>query len=315
MNAATFQYLIGASVALLIGSLSLFGLLWLSARRRSHARQQLLGRIEESGLMDVGAGMPGIGGLLGRIGTHRLQKRGAAELDAEVPLLLARAGLRRREFLAVFYGAQALLPAVGMGVVALLWLLWPGAGLGMRLFAALFIAFAVGYLAPKYVLHGLARARQKKIAEQVPVFVHLLRILFDAGLSLDQSLLVIATENRDVLPELSQELRLVIRQIGSGADRAEALSEMAKAMDEQALNDMVALMRQIDRYGGAIQEPLANFSRLLEEKRRTDLHEKVSRLSAKMTIVMVVFLFPALLAFLGGPGFIAIIRALTGVSE
>jgi len=313
-GSAAFFYTVAASLALLLASGALFALSWIAARRRTRAREQLLGRIATA-VDEGGFALQGIGGFLGRLGARRLQNRTGAELDAEVPLLLARAGLRQREFLAVYYGAQALLPLAGMGLVALSWLVTPGAGFSMRLFMALFVAFAVGYLAPKYVLRALARARQKKITEQVPVFVHLLRILFDAGLSLDQSLLVIATENRDVLPELSEELRLVIRQIGSGADRADALGELARTMDVPALNDMVALMRQIDRYGGAIQEPLSNFSRLLEERRRAELQEVVSKLSAKMTIVMVLFLFPALLAFLGGPGLIAIMQALTGMGE
>ena len=42
----------------------------------------------------------------------------------------------------------------------------------------------------------------------------------------------------------------------------------------------------------------------------TTLQERVSKMSAKMSVVMIAFLFPALLIGLAGPGFIAIFKAL-----
>ena len=71
------------------------------------------------------------------------------------------------------------------------------------------------------------------------------------------------------------------------------------------------MMRQIDRYGGAVQEPLMRFAQLLEDRERTRLQEAIGKLSAKMTIAMVLFMLPALLTFVGGPGFVAVIRALS----
>jgi tight adherence protein C len=130
-------------------------------------------------------------------------------------------------------------------------------------------------------------------------------------LGTDQALVMIASENQETLPELSIELNTVIRQVAAGGDRSEALSDMAAAIDVPDLTEMVALLRQIDRYGGAVQAPLLEFVGLLQDKRRTELQEKVGSLSGRMTVVMVLFLFPALLAIVGGPGFLAVIRALS----
>jgi len=60
-----------------------------------------------------------------------------------------------------------------------------------------------------------------------------------------------------------------------------------------------------------VQEPLMRFAQLLEDRERTRLQEAIGRLSAKMTVAMVLFLLPALLTFVGGPGFVAVIRALS----
>ncbi|MNC72975.1 hypothetical protein D3C75_1241030 [compost metagenome] len=49
---------------------------------------------------------------------------------------------------------------------------------------------------------------------------------------------------------------------------------------------------------------------LLDDRRLTRMQERVSKMSAKMSAVMMVFLFPALLIVLAGPGFSALTRAL-----
>lgn len=56
---------------------------------------------------------------------------------------------------------------------------------------------------------------------------------------------------------------------------------------------------------------LLALKQLLDDRRLTRLQEFISKMSAKMSVVMMVFLFPALLIVLGGPAFIAISRALS----
>lgn len=48
---------------------------------------------------------------------------------------------------------------------------------------------------------------------------------------------------------------------------------------------------------------------LLDDRRLTRMQEYISKMSAKMSVVMMLFLFPALLIVLAGPSFIAIARA------
>jgi len=55
---------------------------------------------------------------------------------------------------------------------------------------------------------------------------------------------------------------------------------------------------------------LLALKQLLDDRRLTRLQEYISKMSAKMSVVMMVFLFPALLIVLGGPAMIAISRAL-----
>lgn len=175
-----------------------------------------------------------------------------------------------------------------------------------------FFAAGLGYLAPKYVLRHFAKKRREKLSREMPTAVHLLRMLFDAGLSTEHALRVLNTEGRLLTPELSKELTIALRQVDAGLDPADALSEMATPLEVNELNDTVAIVKQVSKHGGNIRETLVKFAALMEDRQLSALREQVNILSGKMSIVMMVFLFPALLIFLAGPGFIALAKGLTG---
>lgn len=141
--------------------------------------------------------------------------------------------------------------------------------------------------------------------------LHMLRMLFDAGLSLEQTLRILHQEGGELIPEIAAELRIAVTRIAAGEDRADALQQMAEPLGVLELNDAVAVLKQATRYGGSLRESLARFAELIEERRMSGLREYVSKLSAKMTIVMILFMFPALLIFIAGPGMVTVMRALS----
>ena len=79
--------------------------------------------------------------------------------------------------------------------------------------------------------------------------------------------------------------------------------------------ELVALLVQIDRHGGAVQEPLTQFGERLREHRRAELKARIGRITVKMTGIMVVTLLPALVIVTAGPGFLAITRSLGALSR
>jgi tight adherence protein C len=240
-------------------------------------------------------------------GGRRVAENGA---DEEISVLLARAGWRGSEAVALFTGLRVAAPLVATGVVALLWFLVSGRGIDFGLALVAYASFTVSYLLPKMLLRMRAEARCRRLRDDVSVFTHLLRVLYECGLSTEQALQVFAQEQRGVLPDVSVEIGEVIRMVAAGSDVGGATRTVADEVRVEELTDLFAMIRQIDRYGGQVQEPLMRFARLLEDRERTRLQEAIGRLSAKLTMVMVVFLLPALLTFVGGPGFIAVIRAL-----
>ncbi len=81
------------------------------------------------------------------------------------------------------------------------------------------------------------------------------------------------------------------------------------------LTTILGVLRQVDRYGGEIREPLLDSLAVIEERRGLDMREKVGIISGRMTLVMVLFFFPALLIFSAGPAVMSFLHAPWGGSR
>jgi tight adherence protein C len=172
------------------------------------------------------------------------------------------------------------------------------------------MGFAIGVLAPRFVLRYAASERQQRIRAEVPLFINIMVLLLEAGLTTRQALQSLVRDGEGVLRELAAEFRLALRQVEAGGDLGEVLQSMTRTHDVRELSAVLGVLRQIERYGGEVREPLLAALATVEEGRGLALRERVNLLSGRMTILMVLFFFPALLICVAGPAFVAIFKAL-----
>ena len=300
-----------AVIALLVisGALISVGVLVVRTRREGSVRERLT-PAAAAGDEFVAGGRPWMSGLArgGKV------IEGWVDTDKESARLLVQAGWRSGEARLFWYVFQALVPLVFGGLVLAFWMLGPDKNKLALVLAYGFAAFALAVLSPRWILRGVAARRRSRIKSEVTLFIHLLVLLFEAGLSTRQALASLVREGGGVLPELGGEFELVLRQLDAGADTAEVLQNLAEALQVDDLTSVLGVLRQVDRYGGEVRDPLLETLAVLEERRGLDMREKVNLLSGRMTVVMVLFFFPALLIFVAGPAFLSIIKALSQVS-
>ncbi len=223
--------------------------------------------------------------------------------DSELALAMWRAGYRTAAQRATLYGVQVVLPLVAL-VLTGVWILIHGYTQNSLLVGIIVVILCV--LLPKRVINSKAEGRLKLIDDELSLFVQMLRILFDAGLAVEQALRILAREAGHVLPELVKELEPVLRRAEQGMDLENELSASAAALDHMGYTDVTVIIRQMLKQGGSARASLSKLIEVMESRRLTDMQEKVSKLSAKMTVVMILFFFPALVILLAGPGFISI---------
>lgn len=239
---------------------------------------------------------------------RRLLERTPGTDMAEIETLMRQAALMDDRYRATVYASLWVLPLTGLVLGAIVASLED-----VAMPTALSFGFAAGFVLPRQTLRWLAARRQKAIKEEMPVVLNLMRLLFDAGLSLEHALKAISEQARDITPNLSSEFDWVLTRIRHGQERGEALDEMARRNDVSELSETVAMLKQAAKYGGNLRDSLLRYLTLMEDRRLTDLKDKVGKMSAKMSIVMVLCLFPALLIFLAGPGVVAITKAFASI--
>ncbi|RYY71116.1 MAG: type II secretion system F family protein [Comamonadaceae bacterium] len=230
---------------------------------------------------------------------------GRALLAPEDKVLLDRAGFDHEQGRALFFGSRL----ASAGILLLAWFAFRPSSQFMSAWTFACAAYA-GVMLPKWLLRARAGRRLAAVKEELPLLIDLLRLLQGSGMSLDQSLRVAALEFRDALPVLSVELEIADRQHSAGLARAESFRRMTRLYEDDTLSELVTLLVQLDRHGGAVDEPLRRFGARLREQQRMQLRGSVGKRNVKMTVIMVATLLPALMVVIGGPAFLAITRTL-----
>ena len=240
------------------------------------------------------------------VGNSKFGQR-SVSMDSETQTLLNRIGWRTASQRSLFAAFQVGTPIAFAGLVFLGYeLFFPRSG---NLLVVMLFSLALGYLIPKRLLAYAAKRRQQEVAIEVSTFIPLLRILFESGMAVEQALRVLSQEARQLLPVLTGELRVVLARVDSGLELNQELSKVASLLDVDEFNDTCVILQQLIQQGGGAMKSLQALKELLDDRRLTRMEEYISKMSAKMSVVMMVFLFPALMIVLAGPSFVAISRA------
>ncbi|MDI1351011.1 type II secretion system F family protein [Aquabacterium sp.] len=226
----------------------------------------------------------------------------------EIELLMRQAGLVDDRTRARVYASLWMAPLglAALGLLAASFKGWP-------MFQSGFAGLTIGFIGSRKVLRWLAERRRQAVREEMPIVLNLMRLLFDAGLSLEHTLKAIGEQGKHITPHLASEFSWVLQRIQHGQERGDALEDMARRLDVDELTATVSILKQAARYGGNLRDSLMRYIKLMEDRRMTELRDKVGKMSAKMSVVMMLFMFPALILFLAGPGFMAVVRTLKSI--
>ncbi|MBD8697751.1 type II secretion system F family protein [Stenotrophomonas sp. CFBP 13718] len=183
---------------------------------------------------------------------------------------------------------------------------------GTAIYVALRLLLAVAIVLPAPALVD-AEGAGRVFTVIAALAAGLLLLLQGVGYSMDQSLQTLGEKLRPALPVLGREIHDANIAYAHGRSRSQSLRRLGEAYDDDDLRSLVQLILQVHAHGGAVQEPLKQFSLRLREQRRHTLKEKVGKLSVKMTVVMMLTLLPALMLVLSGPALLALASTLTRI--
>ena len=157
---------------------------------------------------------------------------------------------------------------------------------------------AIGFVAPDFWLSRQIKQRQAALVNTLPDAMDLLTITVEAGLSFDNGLQeIVAKWDND----LGNEFARVLRDVGMGQTRREALNALAERTGIPDLNSFVNALNQAEELGVSIGRVLRTQSEELRVRRRQRAQECANQAPIKMMFPLVFLIFPAIFAVLLGP--------------
>ncbi|WP_027872648.1 type II secretion system F family protein [Spongiibacter marinus] len=243
----------------------------------------------------------------GRHDTWRMLREENTHI-ASLSQLLRRAGL--------FTSAQqikaislTLIACIVLGVIAAAVSLFKGLAIGQVL--AITGATVIGSVVLAYlILKNQADERQNALEKETMMLIQTTRMLWRVGLSLPKTLGIICEQLSELSPNCAKELSLAANKIESGQSQEEALYELINSCSAEGFKEYLIVIRQQSITGGSIDKSLDELYLLLQNRRRLSLQEQVNKISGKMSLVMMLFLFPALVLLAAGPSFFSMVQAL-----
>jgi len=233
---------------------------------------------------------------------ERFNLRKALVDDNTVDKLKA-AGLRSQNALNMFLVARFLLPFGTLALTAF-WIFVLGnlaeKALPIRLFVTILGGYLGFYLPNIYVSNRITK-RQQSIKRAWPDALDLMLICVESGISLEAAMRRVSDEIGEQSPELAEEMVLTTAELSFLPDRRQALENLGTRTQLDGVKNVVQALIQADRYGTPVAQALRVLAQEGRDERMNEAEKKAAALPPKLTVPMILFFLPVLIAVILGP--------------
>lgn len=266
------------------------------------------GLVEDS---DIGLGAKSRAkrNLLSQIGAH-LTLPDAKEIS-RLRFALAQAGYFERNAVQSFFAVRVICLFSPVATCLIFWgLLVAKIGTTPAITLCAFLV-ALGLLGPQQVLRMKARKRTDQCRKGFPDMMDLMTACVEAGLGMDAALVRVGHELGGRYPALKQNLDIMNLELRAGRERNEAMLNFADRINLDEAKALAIMLKQAEEMGSSVGQALRTFSDDMRHKRMMKAEEKAAALSAKLTVPLILFIFPTIMVMLMLP---AGIRIMDGLS-
>lgn len=233
-----------------------------------------------------------------------LQKALADEKTAD---LLRTAGLRGQAPLVAFLFARLVMPLVtfGAAIVYLFWMAEINQPFIVKILLAIVAAYA-GFYAPILFVSNRKSKRQTSIRRAWPDALDLMLICVESGMSIEAAFRKVAEEIGVQSVPLAEELTLATAELSYLQDRRQAFENLGTRTGLDSVRGVMTSLIQAERYGTPLSHSLRVLAQEFRDERMTMAEKKAAALPPKLTVPMILFFLPVLLAVILGPAAIQV---------
>jgi tight adherence protein C len=156
------------------------------------------------------------------------------------------------------------------------------------------MAGVAGYVGPSFYIDRRVSARRDEHRAGFPDFMDLLVVCADSGLSMEASLERVGIELAATYPSLGANIHMANLEIRNGRSMTDALEHFGDRLGLEEARSFATLIQQSAELGSSITDALRVYSDDMRHKRLSRAEEKAYSLPAKLTVPMMVCIFPVL---------------------
>ena len=241
-----------------------------------------------------------------------VEKRGVSLADSKPGVYsekLVQAGFVQphapRLYMLVRTALTLVLPVIGATV-----LLLTSEPTPMKLYMFVGGLAVTGLYLPGFFIGSRASSRAKAVLNGFPDTLDLMLVCVEAGLGIDACFTRVGQEVRRSHPLLADQFAVVALELRAGRSREDALKGLVRRTGVPEIGSFVTLIIQSDKLGSSIAQALKCYAIEMREARKMRAEEKAHRLPVLISIPLVAFMLPTMLAVLILPGAILVKRDL-----
>lgn len=216
---------------------------------------------------------------------------------------LIQAGFLEPRAAAFYFIARTGL-AVGLALIAFIVLPILMPGLKGMFWPVVMLSGLVGYFGPGFYLSRRIGKRQIEHRAGFPDFMDLLVVCADAGLSMEASLDRVGRELSDSYPSLGANIHMATLEIRAGRTLSDALEHLGDRLGLEEARSFATLLQQSEELGSSMTDALRVYSDDMRHKRLSRAEEKAYSLPAKLSVPLVLCVFPVLVIVIMLPAYI-----------
>lgn len=159
----------------------------------------------------------------------------------------------------------------------------------------------IGFLLPEMHCKGTKKNRELSVRADMPFFIDLLALSVEAGLDFFGAIqkIVDKTDGKDSV--LSDEFKIVLKDIKIGSSKTEALKELAARLDMQEITSFVAVLIDAEASGSSISQVLKDQSVQMRLERFLRAEKAGAKASQLILLPLMLFILPAVFIMVFGP--------------
>ncbi|WP_111657725.1 type II secretion system F family protein [Isoalcanivorax indicus] len=212
----------------------------------------------------------------------------------EVDEALSRTALSRERIVLTYSLACWVLP-LALGLAGLL-IYGPLGGLA---------GLALTFVLARRIIRKRGEQAEAQMNREAVALCQLMRMFLETGMTLERAFRTLAQQAGPLMPVLIRHIDTFNRRIDAGMDRSRALAELGRNRNVPVLYDLTIILRQTGVLGTGAGEAINALIQRANEIERARLQEAASKVSAKMSAVMVLCMLPALMILIAGPGLVS----------